>query len=109
MYYSSDQIITRNIKCYDVFFLQTWNSYLAVTVSEIRIPIVYLPWLLCIYSSGPKINRNLNNAKMQFSANLEILPWEGGDLSHGQTQNGANFDLGLNFTLQVRVKSPIKR
>ena len=50
-----------------------------------------LQWL-CIYSSGPTINRDLNSAKMHFVPNLEILAWISGDLSGARAQNGANFD-----------------
>ena len=36
----------------------------------------------------PKINRDLNGARMHFGPNLEILISIGGDLSRGQAQNG---------------------
>ena len=39
-----------------------------------------------------QVNRDLNSAKMHFPPNLEIVPRIGGDLSHGQAQNGAYFD-----------------
>ena len=38
------------------------------------------------------INWNLNNDKMLFGINLEILIWLGADFSPRQAQNGVNFD-----------------
>ena len=43
-----------------------------------------------------------------FGPNLEILTSMGGDLSHGQAQNGVNFDFEVRFNLEVQGQSSQK-
>ena len=57
-------------------------------------------------SIQPKINRDLNSAKMHFWPKL--LTSIGGDLSHGQAQNGVNFDIWVQFDLEVQDQSSQK-
>ena len=40
--------------------------------------------------------------------NLEILSWTGDELSHGQAQNGVNFDFEVKFHLEGQGQSPPK-
>ena len=40
--------------------------------------------------------------------NLEILSWTGDELSHGQAQNGVNFDFEVKFDLEGQGQSPPK-
>ena len=40
---------------------------------------------------------------------LVVLAWAGNELSHGQAQNGVNFDLKLNLNLEVNVNHPQKQ
>ena len=82
-----------NVKIYFNFFLQIWKSYLTVKANETLITIMF-------YSSGcvfilvvQQLIAILTVLRFLFVSNLEILVWTGGDLSHGQAQNGANFDL----------------
>ena len=39
---------------------------------------------------------------------MVILPWRGDELSHGQTQNGVNFDFEVKFHLEGQGQSPPK-
>ena len=45
---------------------------------------------------------------MHFVPNLEILTAIGGELWHGQAQNGVNFDFGVQFDLEGQGQSPPK-
>ena len=56
----------------------------------------------------PKIGRDLNSAQMHFWQNLEIVTSIGGELWHGQAQNGANFDFGVQFDLEDHDQSSHK-
>ena len=47
--------------------------------------------------------------KCIFVPNLEIVTLIGGELWHGQVQNGVNFALKLNLTLKVKVNHPKKQ
>ena len=38
--------------------------------------------------------------------NWEILSWTGDELSHGQAQNGVNFDFEVKFDLEGQGQSP---
>ena len=40
--------------------------------------------------------------------NLVVLAWTGDELSHGQAQNGANFDFEGKFDLEGKGQSPLK-
>ena len=40
--------------------------------------------------------------------NLEILSWTGDELTHGQAQNGVNFDFEVKFDLEGHGQSPPK-
>ena len=72
-------------------------------------PIIYLLWWLYIYSGGPLIGNDLNSVKIPFPRNFEILPWNGGVLSRGQTQGGVNVDFKFDVTLKIKGSSPIKQ
>ena len=65
-------------------------SYLAFKVNESVMLIMYLLWWLCMYSRGPKINRDLNSTMMHFSSKFGNPTWTRGDFA--QAQNGVNFD-----------------
>ena len=43
-----------------------------------------------------------------FVTNLEIVTLIGGELWHGQAQNGINFDFGVQFDLEGHDQSPHK-
>ena len=66
---------------------------------------MHLLWWLCIYSSGPKINRDLNSANMQIlKFYLEkVVIYHVDSLKMGQI-----LSFKLNFILKVPVNSPIK-
>ena len=40
--------------------------------------------------------------------NLVVLPWTGDELSHGQAQNGVNYDFEDKFDLEGKGQSPFK-
>ena len=40
--------------------------------------------------------------------NLVVLAWTGDELSHGQVQNGVNFDFESKFDLEGKGQSPLK-
>ena len=40
--------------------------------------------------------------------NFVVLAWTGDELSHGQAQNGVNFDFEVKFDLEGQGKSPLK-
>ena len=46
--------------------------------------------------------------KYIYGPNLEILSWTGDELSHGQAQNGVNFDFEVKFDLEGQHQSPPK-
>ena len=56
-------------------------------------------------SIKPEIGRDLNSAKMHFVPNLEIVTLSGGELWHGQAQNGVNFYFEVSFDLEGQGKS----
>ena len=59
-------------------------------------------------SIKPKINRDLNSAKVHFGSKLEILSWIDGEWWQGQAQNMAIFTFKLNLTLKFKVNYPPK-
>ena len=58
--------------------------------------------------SSPKSTRTLTVLRCIFGQNLEILTSIGGDLSHGQGQNGVNCDFKVKFDLEVQGQSSQK-
>ena len=58
--------------------------------------------------SIPKIIGILTKVFCTFGSNLVILAWTGDELSHGQAQNGVNFDFEVKFYLEGQGQSPPK-
>ena len=58
--------------------------------------------------SSPKSIMTLTVLRCIFGQNLEILTSIGGDFSHGQAQNGVNFDFKVRFDLEVQGQSSHK-
>ena len=50
-------------------------------------------------SINPQNNRDLNQGP-----NLVVLAWMDDELSHGQAQNGVNFDFEVKFDLEVQCQ-----
>ena len=57
--------------------------------------------LTCQAQSTPKTIGILTKVFCTSGPNLVVLAQTGDELSHGQAQNGVNFDLTLNLTLKV--------
>ena len=62
--------------------------------------------LTCQAQSNPKTIGILTKVFCTSGRNLVALAWMGDELSHGQAQNGVNFELKLNLTLKVKVNHP---
>ena len=62
--------------------------------------------LTCQAQSTPKTIGILTKVFCTSGPNLVALAWTGDELSHGQAQNGVNFELKLNLTLKVQVNHP---
>ena len=62
--------------------------------------------LTCQAQSTPKTIEILTKVFCTSGPNLVVLARTGDELSHGQAQNGVNFDLKLNLTLKVTVNHP---
>ena len=58
--------------------------------------------------SSPKSTGTLTVLRCIFGPNLEIPTSIGGDFSHGQAQNGVNFDFWVRFDLEVQGQSSHK-
>ena len=58
--------------------------------------------------STPKILGILTKVFCISGPNLVILSWTGDELSHGQAQNGVNFDFAVKFDLEGQGQSPPK-
>ena len=58
--------------------------------------------------SSPKSIGTWTGLRCIFSPNLEILISIGGDLWHGQAQNGVNFDFQVQFDHEDHRQSPHK-
>ena len=81
-----------------------------VKVNETLITIMFLLEWLCIYSSGPTINRNLNSAKMHFCSKFghpRLNRW-GFIYDVDKLRMEQIFIFKFNLTLKVKVNSPIK-
>ena len=62
--------------------------------------------LTCHAQSTSKTIGILTKVFCTSGPNLVALAWTGDELSHGQAQNGVNFELKLNLTLKVKVNHP---
>ena len=59
--------------------------------------------------STPKTTGILTKVFSTSSSNLKVLAWTGDELSHGQAQNGINFDFEVKFDLEGQGQSPPKQ
>ena len=64
--------------------------------------------LTCHAQSTPKTTGILTKVFSTSGPNLVALAWMGDELSHGQTQNGVNFDFAVKFDLEGQGQSPPK-
>ena len=64
--------------------------------------------LTCHAQSTPKTTRILTKLFSTSDPNLVALAWKGDELSHGQAQNGVNFDFEVKFDLESHGQSPPK-
>ena len=64
--------------------------------------------LTCQAQSTPKTIGILIKVFCTSGPNLVVLAWTGDKLSHGQAQNGANFDFEGKFDLEGKGQSPLK-
>ena len=95
-------------------FSQLWISW-----SHYRMPMMYMNssiwcgfeiknWIEDQYQSSPKLVGIWTVLRCIFVLNLEIVTSTGGELWHGQAQNGVNFDFGVQFDLEGQCKLPPK-
>ena len=63
----------------------------------------------CQAQSTPKTKGMLIKVFCTSSPSFVVLAWTGDELSHGQAQNGVNFDFKVNLTLKVKVNHPSKQ
>ena len=59
-------------------------------------------------SINPKTIGILTKVFCTSGPNLVVLAWTGDELSHGQAQNGVNFDFEVKFDLEGEGQSPQK-
>ena len=64
--------------------------------------------LTCQVQSTPKTTGILTKVFSTSGPNLVALVWTGDELSHGQAQNGVNFDFEVKFDLEGQGQSPPK-
>ena len=64
--------------------------------------------LTCHAQSTPKTTGILTKIFSTTGPNLVALAWTGDELSHGQAQNGVNFDFEVKFDLEGQGQSPPK-
>ena len=64
--------------------------------------------LTCQAQSTPKTKEILTKVFCTSGPNLVVLAWTGDELSHGQAQNGVNFDFEVKFDLEGQSQSPQK-
>ena len=57
-------------------------------------------WIEVQFQSSPKLVGIWTMLRCIFVTNLEIATSIGGELWHGQAQNGVNFDFGVQFDLE---------
>ena len=69
---------------------------------EIKLNLTYQAW------STPQIIGILPKIFCTSDPNLLILAWPGHELSHGQAQNGVNFDFEVKFDFEGQGQSPPK-
>ena len=65
-------------------------------------------WIEDQFQSSPKLVGIWTVLRCIFVPNLEIVTSIGGELWHTQTQNGGNFDFGVQFDLEGQGQSPPK-
>ena len=64
--------------------------------------------LTCQAQSTPNTIRILIKVFCTSGPNLVVLAWTGDELSHGEAQNGVNFDFEGKFDLESKGQSPLK-
>ena len=64
--------------------------------------------LTCQAQSTPKTIGILTKVFCTSGPNFLVLAWTGDELSHGQAQNGVNFDFEVKFDLEGQGQSPPK-
>ena len=64
--------------------------------------------LTCHAQSTPKSKGILTKVFCPSGPNFVVLAWTGDELSHGQAQNGVNFDFEVKFALEGQGQSPLK-
>ena len=65
-------------------------------------------WIEDQFQSSPKLVGICTVLRCIFVPNLEIVTAIGGELWHGQAQNGVNFDFGVQFDLEGHDQSSHK-
>ena len=65
-------------------------------------------WIEDQFQSSPKLVGIWTVLRCIFVPNLEIVTSIGGELWHGQAQNGVNFDFGVQFDLEGHDQSSHK-
>ena len=87
--------------------------------SHQRMPMIYIKssiwsmfeirnWIEDQFQSSTKLVGIWTVLGCIFVPNLEIVTSIGGELWHGQAQNGVNFDFGVQFDLEGQGQSPPK-
>ena len=65
-------------------------------------------WIEDQFQSSPQLVRIWTVLRCTFVPNLQIVTSIGGELWHGQAQNGVNFDFGVQFVLEGHNQSSHK-
>ena len=65
-------------------------------------------WIEDQFRSSPKLVAIWTVLRCILVPNLEIVTSIGGELKHGQAQNGVNFDFDVKFDLEGQSQSPPK-
>ena len=63
-------------------------------------------WIEDQFQSSPKLVAIWTVLRCIFVPNLEIVTLIGGELWHGEAQNGVNFDFGVQFDLEGQGQLP---
>ena len=100
-------------------FFQFSQLWIQTSWSHKRMPMMYIKssiwsgfeiknWIEDQFQSSPKLVEIWPVLRCIFVPNLEIVTSIGGELWHGQAQNGINIDFGVQFDLEGQGQLPPK-
>ena len=85
-----------------------WLLYISINGETRKFYFLSQIWPWRSRSIAPKTIEVLTKVFSTFGPNSVVLAWTGDELSHGQAQNGVNYDFQVKFDLEGQVLSPHK-